>query len=59
MPLHKINRFKALVASSALLLSSVALASDWQLDMDENGVQLYTKASQSSHRNLPQSPHVW
>lgn len=48
MPLHKINSFKALVASSALLFSSLALANDWQLDMDENGVQLFTKESQSS-----------
>lgn len=48
MPLQRMSCFKALVASSALLLSSVTLANDWQLDMDENGIQLYTKESQSS-----------
>ncbi|AUM12135.1 START domain-containing protein [Ketobacter alkanivorans] len=48
MPLQKMSSFRALVASSALLFSSVTLANDWQLDMDENGIQLYTKESQSS-----------
>lgn len=47
MPLQRMRSFKALVASTALLFSSVALANDWQLDMDENGIQLYTKESQT------------
>lgn len=48
MPLQRMGFFKALVASSAILVSSVTLANDWQLDMDENGIQLYTKESSSS-----------
>lgn len=36
------------VASSLLFLSSLAVASDWQLEMDEAGVQLYSKESASS-----------
>ncbi|MEE2730958.1 MAG: START domain-containing protein [Pseudomonadota bacterium] len=48
MPLQKLGCVKALVASSALLFSSLTLAYDWQLDKDENGIQLYTKESQSA-----------
>lgn len=48
MPLQKIGTIKALFASTALLVSSVTLASDWQLDKDEDGIQLYTMESHTA-----------
>ncbi|HVL01031.1 MAG TPA: START domain-containing protein [Dongiaceae bacterium] len=48
MSLLKGRIARALVASSALLLSSLGVAADWQLEMDENGVQLYSMESTSS-----------
>lgn len=45
----KAGLFKTLVASSVLAWSAVGFAADgWQLDKDENDVQLYTKYSDKS-----------
>ncbi|MGC1507137.1 hypothetical protein FT643_12635 [Ketobacter sp. MCCC 1A13808] len=44
--LAKRGVFKVIVTSSVLLFSGVSLAADdWQLDKDENDIQLYTKES--------------
>lgn len=48
MSLLKGRITRAIVASSALLLSSLAVAGDWQLEMDEEGVQLYSMESTTS-----------
>ena len=39
---------RVVAASSILLLSSLASASDWQMEMDDSGVQLYSKMSENS-----------
>ena len=45
MPLRISGAFKAIAASSVMLVSSMAVASEWQLDMDKDGIQLYTQTS--------------
>ena len=45
---RKGSLLRSLAASSLLLLSSVTLAADWQLEMDDSGVQLYSKTSDTS-----------
>lgn len=39
---------RAVAASSMLLFSSFALAADWQMELDEEGVQLYSRQSETS-----------
>ncbi len=44
----KRSLLRTAAASALLLLSAVASASDWQLEMDDSGVQLYSKVSEAS-----------
>lgn len=39
---------RTVAASSILLLSTLASASEWQMEMDDSGVQLYSKVSETS-----------
>lgn len=39
---------RAITASSLLLLSSWSVASDWQMEMEEGGIQLYSRHSDAS-----------
>lgn len=39
---------RSLAAVSLMVLGSVAVAADWQLEMDDSGVQLYSKTSETS-----------
>lgn len=48
MPFLKGRIIRVAVASSIMMLSSLACAGDWQLDMDEEGVQLFSKESDAS-----------
>lgn len=53
MPLRFKGAIKTLAASSLLVLSSVSFASDWQLDMDKDGIQLYTQpAAEGANKNV-------
>ena len=45
MSLLKGRIARTIIASSALLLSSIGVAGDWQMEMDEEGVQLYSMES--------------
>ena len=48
MSLIKGSVLRIVAASSLLLVSSLTFASDWQLEMDESGIQLYSKVSETS-----------
>lgn len=48
MPRQTKGIFKVIALSSAMLLSGAAIANDWQLDMDKDGIQLYTQTAADS-----------
>lgn len=48
MSFRKGRLLRSMAVSSLLLLSPLAMATDWELEMDDSGVQLYSKTSEAS-----------